>query len=165
MIGNRIKELRNSLKLTQQEFADRLGIKRNAIATYETGKSNPGDSVVALICSKFGVNETWLRSGSGERFVTVAKNEQIRSFIDKILADEPEGPKTRLIEALAGLDERGWDTLVKLAQKMVEENEEEPEEAAPLPPAPTDSSDLTPEEKEIIRQHREKKALLGKSLA
>lgn len=155
MIGNRIKELRNSLKLTQQEFADRLGIKRNAIATYETGKSNPGDSVVALICSKFGVNEEWLRSGSGECFVTVAKNEQIRSFIDKILADEPEGPKTRLIEALAGLDERGWDTLVKLAQKMVEENEEE--QAAPLPPALTDSSDLTPEEKEIIRQHREKR--------
>ena len=30
----RIKELRHTLGLTQQEFADRLGIKRGALANY-----------------------------------------------------------------------------------------------------------------------------------
>lgn len=157
-IGERIKDLRvNRLGMTLDGFGEKIGLKRSGLSLVESGKRGITDQTILSICREFGVNEEWLRSGSGECFVTVAKNEQIRSFIDKILADEPEGPKTRLIEALAGLDERGWDTLVKLAQKMVEEKEEEPEEAAPLPPAPTDSSDLTPEEKEIIRQHRERR--------
>ena len=38
-MGERIKELRKVKGLTQQEFADRLGISRNNIATYETGKA------------------------------------------------------------------------------------------------------------------------------
>ena len=33
-VGSRIKELRNSLDLTQQKFADRLGIQRGIIGKY-----------------------------------------------------------------------------------------------------------------------------------
>ena len=64
----RIKKLRKSLDLTQHEFANRLGISRNTIATYETGKSNPSDPAISLICREFNVNEEWLRTGSGEMF-------------------------------------------------------------------------------------------------
>jgi len=123
MIGDRLKELRKTLGLTQQEFADRLGIKRTAVATYEVGKSNPGDSVVMLVCSKLSVNEAWLRTGEGEMFREVQRDKQIQAFIDEILTDEPEGPKARLVAALAELDERGWEMLVSLAKKMVAENQ------------------------------------------
>lgn len=65
-MDERIKLLRRSLNLTQQEFADRIGVKRNTIANYETGRNDPIDSVVSLICREFGVSETWLRTGEGE---------------------------------------------------------------------------------------------------
>lgn len=65
---DRIKKLRKALDLTQQEFADRIGIKRNTIANYETGRNDPIDSVVSLICREFNVNEKWLRFGDGEMF-------------------------------------------------------------------------------------------------
>lgn len=65
---DRIKSLRKTLGLTQQEFADRLGISRGNIATYETRKGNPGSSVIGLICREFNVNEEWLRTGEGEIF-------------------------------------------------------------------------------------------------
>lgn len=68
-MNERIKELRKTLDLTQQEFADRLNIKRNTVATYETGKSNPSDAAVSLICREFGVSEEWLRTGNGEMFL------------------------------------------------------------------------------------------------
>ena len=55
--------------LTQQEFADRIGINRGNIATYETRDGNPGNSVINLICREFNVSETWLRTGEGEMFV------------------------------------------------------------------------------------------------
>lgn len=68
-VNERIKKLRKALNLTQQEFADRIGIKRGAIANYEIGRNEPADSVCSLICREFNVNEEWLRSGSGEMFV------------------------------------------------------------------------------------------------
>lgn len=64
----RIKALRKALGLTQQEFADRMGLKRNTVATYELGRSRPSDSAISLICRTFNVNETWLRTGEGEMF-------------------------------------------------------------------------------------------------
>lgn len=68
-LNERIKKVRKSLDLTQQEFADRLSIKRNTVATYERGKSDPSDAAVVLICKTFNVSETWLRTGEGEMFV------------------------------------------------------------------------------------------------
>lgn len=67
-MGERLKELRKSLGLTQQEFADRLGIKRNAITNYEVGRNAPADMVVSLICREFNVSENWLRTGEGSMF-------------------------------------------------------------------------------------------------
>ena len=67
-MSERIKRIRKMLDLTQQEFADRIGIKRNTIANYESGRNEPVDSVISLICREYGVNETWLRSGEGEMF-------------------------------------------------------------------------------------------------
>lgn len=64
----RIKKIRRELNLTQQEFAERIGIKRNTIANYETGRNDPVDSVISLICREFNVREEWLRTGEGEMF-------------------------------------------------------------------------------------------------
>ena len=71
----RIKKIRKALDLTQQEFADRLGISRGNIATYETREGGPSNSVIALICREFSVNETWLRTGKGEMFSPTAETE------------------------------------------------------------------------------------------
>lgn len=62
----RIKKIRKELDLTQQEFADRLGIKRGAIANYEIGRNEPADSVISLICREFNIREEWLRTGEGK---------------------------------------------------------------------------------------------------
>lgn len=67
-MDERIKKLRKILDLTQQEFADKLGIRQNTVAKYETGRGTPTRSVVSLICREFRVNEEWLRTGAGEIF-------------------------------------------------------------------------------------------------
>ena len=69
-MNERLKELRNALKLTQEEFGNRIKVKRNTIAKYETNKGNPIDTVVFSICREFGVNEKWLRDGEGEMLLT-----------------------------------------------------------------------------------------------
>lgn len=71
----RIRKLRRILDLTQEKFAERIGVKRNTIATYESGRNNPVDSVVSLICREFNVNEHWLRTGEGEMFNPAPSSE------------------------------------------------------------------------------------------
>ena len=68
-MNERIKQLRKALGFTQQEFAERIGVKRNTIAQYEIGRNEPIGSVINLICKEFNVNEEWLRNGTGEMFV------------------------------------------------------------------------------------------------
>ncbi len=64
----RLKKLRKILDLTQQEFAERIGSKRNTVAKYETAANTPSAAVVSLICREFNVREEWLRNGEGEIF-------------------------------------------------------------------------------------------------
>ena len=67
-IGERIKALRKALKLTQQQFSDRLGVSRGNIACYETGKNAVTPGAASLICTTFGVSKEWLLTGEGEMF-------------------------------------------------------------------------------------------------
>ena len=61
---DRIKQIRKEAGLTQEKFAERLGLKRQTIATYETGRSEPMDTIIFSICREFNINENWLRYGT-----------------------------------------------------------------------------------------------------
>nr|DAW00708.1 MAG TPA: helix-turn-helix domain protein [Bacteriophage sp.] len=118
----RIKEIRNALGLTQQEFADAVKVKRNTVATYEMGRSIPSDAAVALICKQFEVNENWLRTGEGEMFVKKSKDEQIGDLIGEVLKTDEDSFKRRLVSALSKLDESEWGVLEKLIDSIAEKN-------------------------------------------
>lgn len=68
MIGERIKELRKALSLTQTAFGERIGLKQNSVALIEAGRAT-SDQTIFAICREFRVNEEWLRTGAGEMFV------------------------------------------------------------------------------------------------
>ena len=63
-LKDRIKQIRKEAGLTQEKFAERLGLKRQTIATYETGRSEPMDTIIFSICLEFNINENWLRYGT-----------------------------------------------------------------------------------------------------
>lgn len=115
---DRIRLLRKELNLTQEQFAEKLGIKRGALANYEIGRNEPIDAVVRLICTTFGVNEIWLREGVGEMFRPVSRNEKLASFFGDVLADKPEAFRVRLCAALAELDEAEWQIAEKFFKNL-----------------------------------------------
>lgn len=119
----RIKELRKSLGITQQEFADKLGLKRNTIATYEIGKAVPSDRVVSDLCNKYNVNEEWLRTGEGEMFVSLNRTQQIAQLTADLFKGEKDSFKERLLLALAKLDEVEWKVLEKIACDLTKEKD------------------------------------------
>lgn len=99
---DRIKEIRKHYKLTQTEFGERIGVKGNTITGYETGIRNPSDAVIVSICREFNVNEIWLKSGIGDPFVPLSREDRITDILSKAI-DGPSTARDRLIRALARL--------------------------------------------------------------
>lgn len=108
---DRIKELRKKLDLTQQSFADKLGVKRNTVGQWECGINPLTDQTILSICREFNVSEEWLRTGEGGMFIELGKDALIENFIGDLLRDEEDSFKRRLISGLAALDETGWEIL------------------------------------------------------
>lgn len=109
--NERIRKLRKALDLTQSEFARRIGSSQNSMANYETGHRNPSSSVINNICKEFHVSEEWLRTGSGEMFITMTRDDEISAFVEKVLHSESDSFKRRFIAALCHLNEAGWEAL------------------------------------------------------
>ena len=127
----RLKELRKALGLTQQRFADRIGVKRNTMANYESGRNVPIDAVVSLICREFHVREEWLRTGEGEMFVNTPRNEKLLRWVEEMTSGGSSFPK-RFILALSQLDTQEWDVLAHLADNLTQDGDQH------TPAAPTE---------------------------
>ena len=87
-MNERIKKLRKALDLTQQAFADKIGLKRNTIAQYEIGRNEPIDAVICSICREFNVSEDWLRAGEGEMFIKVPEEDQYSKAAASVLKED-----------------------------------------------------------------------------
>lgn len=123
-MGDRIKALRQSLGLTQQEFADRIGIKRGAIANYEIGR-NISDVVINSICRTYNVSEHWLRTGEGEMVVQIARDKEIMRFVGDVMQGEDDNFRRRFLLALARLPEERWADIEDFARQITAENKKE----------------------------------------
>ena len=130
-LNERLKKLRKTLDLTQQEFADKVGTPRDNIGGYETGRRKPSDAVISLICKtnfppKGKVNENWLRTGEGgddNMFIEAPRDEQISNFVGELLKGEEDSFKRRFISMLDALDESDWESLKKMVELLQEKRD------------------------------------------
>lgn len=114
-VGSRIKELRNSLDLTQQKFADRLGIQRGAIANYELERNVPIDAVISLICREFNVREAWLRDGTGDMLEQLTEDEDRSRFFCGLSKESASPEVLAFIDALR----KSSDSTIRAALEFV----------------------------------------------
>ena len=119
-VGERIKNVRNKLNLTQQAFSERLGLKRNTIGSYEINAGVPSDRTISDICREFGVNEVWLRTGEGEPFQEETRQEQIMRFATQTVKGSDEFRKA-FVSMLAKMDADDWKALAKLFDNLADE--------------------------------------------
>lgn len=134
----RIKALRIALGLTQQEFADRICVKRSTIAQYEGGRSVPLDAVISMICREFNVSERWLRTGEGEMFQPVSRNEELFTFALSAAKAPPDDVRAQLLSVMARLSTDDWAALARVARLFLEE-------AGAAPPSSPKDSETGPD--------------------
>ena len=93
MIGERIKQLRKALGLTQTRFGEIIGLKQNSVALIEAGRET-SDQTIFAICREFRVSEAWLRNGEGEMFIPSPA-----SVVDELAEEYRLGPEARAMVA------------------------------------------------------------------
>lgn len=120
-MNERIKNLRKSLSMTQEEFSKQIGLSRNFIAQVEIGTKTPSDRTISDICREFNVNEEWLRDGTGEMFQPVTKNDEISRLLGNVSKMDDSNFRRRLVNALARLDDDGWTHLEELIDMIAGE--------------------------------------------
>lgn len=62
----RLKEFRESLKLSQEELADKIGTSQRNIGRWENGENQPGYSQLVLLADFFGCSLDYLVGRSDE---------------------------------------------------------------------------------------------------
>jgi repressor LexA len=95
-VGERIKQIRQILGLTQTEFASKIGITYKMLGLYERGAYEPSEKVLKLISSVFGVSYEWLKTGQGEIFEKKPSIEEI------ILAEQRRIKENSILVPLIG---------------------------------------------------------------
>lgn len=124
-MNERFKVLRKKLGLSQDEFANRLGLTRGAVTNIELGKTEPKPLFISLVCSVYDVNEEWLRTGEGDMFCPKDIDDELAELFGKLLKDNvKDSIKKRLIYSIARIPPDLWDGIVDYAKKISEEYRE-----------------------------------------
>lgn len=87
---NRIKEIRKALSLNQNEFAEKIGLSQSTLAMIEVGKRTFSDKHIKLICTTFGINENWLRTGEGNMFNSTPYERELLNIFDNLTPESQE---------------------------------------------------------------------------
>ena len=140
----RMKVLRKKLGLTQQQFADQLGIKRNTVANYESGRNDPMEAVISLICKTFDVNEAWIRDGVGNMFRKQDEEIELMTLAEQLNISNDF--RARLVRAILKLNNDQLFVLEDFCRDLVADLSANPYTSQKAP-SPQDDEEMTIDEK------------------
>lgn len=122
--NSRIKEVRKAKGLSQAAFGAPFGANRDMINNVENGRAAVSDIMIASICRTYGVNERWLRTGEGEMFVQISRDEEVMAFVADTMQDDEDNFRRRFLLALSRLPEERWADIEAFARQITAENKE-----------------------------------------
>ena len=102
-IKDRVKLLRTTLKLSQEEFGRRIYVSQSLLTEIESGNRKVHDRIIQLIVSEYNVNKDWLLTESGDMFS----------------APPPDIKKMQLLEIFNELDSMLQDYLLLQSKELL----------------------------------------------
>lgn len=137
-MNSRIKELREALQMTLEDFGARIGVTRSAISNIENGRRSPTNQLISSICREFRVNENWIRTGKGDMFPQMSRAEEIAYYSDILLSESPKSFRSIMVAYIMNLDAQDLEAIAGIIRKHgfpgsqpPQDNTEKQEEPAP----------------------------------
>lgn len=122
--GSRIKQVRESLRMSGSAFAEQIGLSRGALSNIERNVNGVSERTLRLICQTFNVDYFWLTEGKGEMFVQASD-----SLIEELAAEHNLSADTvEILKALFNLPKKKFDLVMELIRSLTGESEEKEQE-------------------------------------
>lgn len=121
-MNERIRQLRNSLKLSQAEFGAKISLSQNYIWMIEKGERTPSDRTISDICREFNVSLAWLEDGVGEMYVQRSANEELGLLVSNIMSDADDSFRKRFISLLMALPPEDWIKIEHFVDSLQKNN-------------------------------------------
>lgn len=104
--GDRLKQLLQTLQVTQREFAERLGISQGAVSQLISGRTTLSYETLQRVQQAYKVNLNWLVTGQGEPFGTgsgsvPATTQAPASPILAVTVDQHDNPNIVMVPVKA----------------------------------------------------------------
>ena len=125
-INERIREIREYLKLSRNDFGERLGMSGDSINNLERGRVVIKDFIIKLISQEFNVDENWLRTGEGSMFTLELDEdtvlvEQLLNEYDNPLFSEIKSLVFNIMKVYNQLDPKSKQVIDDFIIKLKEE--------------------------------------------
>ena len=99
--GDRIKQARMAAGLSQEELADKIGVKFSVISKYETGRvKNLKRETIASLAEALNVKPSWLMCMDDESS-NMELRENMRSDLQLLFDAAEDAPSSAILEAAA----------------------------------------------------------------
>ncbi len=122
-INSRISEVIEDSGLSKTEFSKRINVSQSHVSRMVSGETGVSDRTITDICRVFRVNETWLRTGAGEKYRKKARAEELAELFAELEVDDTV--KARCIRTLAELPEEYFVQAMELGRKFLEQYQKE----------------------------------------
>nr|DAZ59719.1 MAG TPA: Repressor protein CI [Caudoviricetes sp.] len=114
-MNTRIQQIRKTAKMTQDEFADKIGLSKNFVWMIEKGERTPSERTIKDICREFKVNYDWLVNGTGEMFQDDDSDAQ--AIVDSVMTGDNDFAKKILVK-FSKLSEERWKQLQEILEEL-----------------------------------------------
>lgn len=118
-ISSRISTVIKSSGLTKTAFSKKIGLSQPFVSQLASGDASPSDRTIVDICREFGVSEHWLRTGEGEMFVRLSREEEITKFAMSIVRNPDSEFQRQLLATMAKLEPAQWQLMEQMLDDLI----------------------------------------------
>ena len=122
-ISSRISAVIKSSGLTKTAFSKKIGLSQPFVSQLASGDASPSDRTIVDICREFGVSEHWLRTGEGEMFVRLSREEEITKFLMTVIRDPDSEFQRQLLATMAKLEPAQWKLMEQMLDNLISQRE------------------------------------------
>lgn len=95
--GERFRQIRKLINLTQQEFGELLGVSRQTINAYERNRQRPTLDMMEKVCRLQEISPRWLLTGSGNLKAEMTYSATEETGPTYAVAEESFSPEQRAL--------------------------------------------------------------------
>ncbi len=124
-MADRISKVIRDKEKTKTAFSDRINVSQAFVSQMCSGLKVPSDRTIADICREYDVNEEWLRTGQGDPYIQLSRDEELAQFFGNVMKGEDPDFRRRLLSVMSRLTTDEWALLERMAWKLVDELQQE----------------------------------------